>query len=191
MKTDRNTDDQAADDAQSEASSETPTRVRRGWRRWLVPAVLVAVLVASAGVTAWLYFFQYRPDQQINADARRVAVDVASQGTIAVLSYGPQTLDEDFATAKSHLTGDFLRYYTEFTERVVAPATKQNAVNTSASIVHAAVAEVNPGSAVVLVFVNQLTTSKENPNGALAASSVKVGMTMVDGHWLINAFDPV
>jgi Mce-associated membrane protein len=33
--------------------------------------------------------------------------------------------------------------------------------------------------------------SKENPDGAYAASSVKVGLTKIDGKWLISSFDPV
>ena len=41
------------------------------------------------------------------------------------------------------------------------------------------------------MFINQTTTSKENPDGAFAASSVKVGLTKVDGNWLISSFDPV
>ena len=44
---------------------------------------------------------------------------------------------------------------------------------------------------MVLVFVNQTTTSKENPDGAFAVSSVKVSLNKVDGTWLISSFDPV
>ena len=43
----------------------------------------------------------------------------------------------------------------------------------------------------MLVFINQVTTSKENPDGAFAASAVKVGLTKIDDRWLISAFDPV
>ena len=50
---------------------------------------------------------------------------------------------------------------------------------------------MHPDSAVVLVFINQTTTSKENPDGAFAASSVKVGLKKIDDRWLISAFDPV
>ena len=49
--------------------------------------------------------------------------------------------------------------------------------------------ELQPNLAVVLVFVNQNTTSKENPDGV--ASSVKVSLNKVDGTWLISSFDPV
>jgi Mce-associated membrane protein len=50
---------------------------------------------------------------------------------------------------------------------------------------------MNPTSATVLLFLNQTTTSKENPDGSFTASSVKVGLTKVGNDWLINAFDPV
>jgi Mce-associated membrane protein len=58
-------------------------------------------------------------------------------------------------------------------------------------VVRAAVAEIHPDSAIVLLFINQVTTSKENPDGAFAASSVKVTLKKIDGRWLISAFDPV
>ncbi len=90
------------------------------------------------------------------------------------------------------MTGDFLSYYTQFTEQIVTPAAKEKSVKTTASVVRAAVSDIEPDSAEVLVFINQTTTSKENPDGgAFAASSVKVGLTKVDGAWLIESFDPV
>ncbi|MEO3760296.1 hypothetical protein ABGB19_18680 [Mycobacterium sp. B14F4] len=181
--------------AEQEPASESPAAGRRavlpGLRRRIGALVLTLLLVASAGVAAWLYFFQFRPDQQTDAGAREVVLEAAKTGTVALLSYSPETLDADFTNAKSHLTGDFLDYYTQFTEQIVTPAAKQKQVKTSAAVVQAAVAEMQPTSAVVLVFVNQNTVSKENPDGAFAASAVKVAMTNSDGRWLINAFDPV
>ena len=81
--------------------------------------------------------------------------------------------------------------YTQFTEQVVTPAAEQKAVKTTASVVRAAVSELRPNSAVVLVFVNQNTTSMENPDGAFAVSSVEVSLNKIDGTWLISSFDPV
>jgi len=166
-------------------------RVMRSARRRVGVIVVTVALIASAGVAAWLYFDQYRPDTQTDAAAANVALEAAKTGTIALLSYSPESLDQDFATAKSHLTGDFLSYYTQFTEQIVTPAAKEKSVKTTASVVRAAVSEIQPDSAVVLVFINQNTTSKENPDGAFAASSVKVGLKKVDDTWLISAFDPV
>jgi Mce-associated membrane protein len=185
------------DDATTETETQPEPRdgiVRRSARAVrarLVAVLLAAALVASAGVAAWLYFEQYRPGQETNAAAAGVALDAAKNGTVALLSYSPESLDKDFAAAKSHLTGDFLSYYTQFTEQIVTPAAKQKSVKTSAAVVRAAVSDLHPDSAVVLVFINQNTTSKENPDGSFAASAVKVGMKKINGTWLISSFDPV
>jgi len=190
----------AVDEAEEATETETQPEprdsvVRRsvlGARAQLLGAVLLAVaLLVSAGVAAWLYFKQYRPDQETNAAVAGVALDAAKTGTVALLSYAPGSLDKDFAAAKSHLTGDFLSYYTQFTEQIVTPAAKQKSVKTAAAVVQAAVSELHPDSAVVLVFVNQTTVSKENPDGAFAASAVKVGLKKINGAWLISSFDPV
>lgn len=171
-----------------------PGAVRRSLRavRRHLGVILVAVaLVASAGAAAGIYFTLYRPTQQTDEAATNTVLEAAKNGTVAMLSYSPDTLDEDFAAAKSNLTGDFLSYYDQFTNQIVRPAATQKNVKTSAAVVRAAVAEMHPDSAEVLVFVNQVTTSKENPDGAFAASSVKVGMAKIDGRWLIAQFDPI
>ncbi len=157
----------------------------------VVPVVLVLALLAAGGLAAWVYFSQYRPDKATDAAAAQSAIDAARDGTVAMLSYKPETLDQDFAAAKSHLTGDFLNYYDTFTKQVVSPAAKGKAVTTTAQVVGAATTEMHPKSAVVLVFVNQVTTSKERPDPSAAASSVLVSLTKVQGTWLINKFDPV
>ncbi|WP_304118136.1 twin-arginine translocation pathway signal [Mycolicibacterium bacteremicum] len=166
-------------------------RVRRTLRRFWVAIVLVVLLSVAGGVTGWLYQTQYRPDQATGGTAADAAVKAASDGTIALLSYSPENLETDFTNARSHLTGDFLNYYNQFTEQIVSPAAKKNAVTTSASVVNAAVSELHPDRAVVLVFLNQSTTSTDNPDGSFSTSSVKVGLAKVDGAWRIAAFDPV
>lgn len=103
----------------------------------------------------------------------------------------PTRSTKDFATARSHLAGDFLSYYDQFTQQIVAPAAKQKSLKTTAKVVRAAVSELHPDSAVVLVFVDQSTTSKDSPNPSMAASSVMVTLAKVDGNWLITKFTPV
>jgi Mce-associated membrane protein len=177
--------------SQSTRPDSVLQRAGRGVQARLGVILLAAALIASAGVATWLYINEYRPDQQTDAGAAKVALEAANTGTVALLSYSPESLDKDFAAAKSHLTGDFLSYYTQFTEQIVTPAAQQKSVKTTASVVRSAVSELHPDSAVVLVFINQNTTSKVNPDGAFAASSVKVGLKKIDGSWLISSFDPV
>jgi len=182
--------------AENGNSPKRTKRERRGWPRVLrrvkpVPLILILLLLISGGVATWLYFERYLPRQQTDSSVARAVVSAASDGTVALLSYSPESLDKDFATARSHLSGDFLSYYNQFTEQIVAPAAKQKSLKTTARVTRAAVSELHPNSAVVLVYVDQTTTSKDKPDPSVAASSVLVSMTRVDGTWLINKFDPV
>jgi Mce-associated membrane protein len=180
-----------------ETEADSPARIKR-WRhrmlrrlRKIFSVVLVLLLLISGGVATWLYFKQYRPDQQTDASVARAVVSAASDGTVALLSYSSDSLDQDFAAARSHLTGDFLSYYDQVTQQSVAPVAKQKSMKTTAHVTGAAVSELHPSSAVVLVFVDQSTTTKDSPQPSLAVSSALVHMTRVNGKWLISKFTPV
>jgi Mce-associated membrane protein len=158
--------------------------------RWRVIALAVLVVAAMALAGA-VFFLQYRPDQQTDAAARQAATKAAEDGAVAVLTYSPDTLDHDIANAKSHLTGNFLNYYNKFTEAIMAAAAKQKGVTTSANVAESAVSELRPDSAVVLVFVNKMTLSKDQPAPVPTPATVRVTMTKVNGSWLISEFDPL
>jgi len=172
-------------------ANDGPSGTRGLLRGLLVPLLLGALLLVSAGATTWIYFAQYRSDQAVGDVVKARVMQSASDGTVSLLSYSPETLDKDFANAKTHLTGDFLNYYTQFTAEIVTPAAKQKAVKTSAAVVRSAMGQLQRTSAEVLLFINQTTTSKENPDGSFTASSVKLGLTKVGNDWLISSFDPV
>lgn len=166
-------------------------RIKQRSRGNTLPAVLAFLVVASAALAGGILYFQYRPDRATDAAAAKSAIAAASEGTVAVLSYAPDSLDRDFASAKSHLTGSFLSYYDKFTQQIVAPAAKQKSVKTTAVVVRAAVSELHPDSAVVLVFVNQSTVSADRSDPTLNSSSVLVTLTKADKGWLISSFNPV
>lgn len=180
-----------ADDSAEQTERSEPSAPRARRRVKIVPVVLIVLLLLSGGGAAWLYFKQYRPDKQTDASVASAVANAASEGTVALLSYSPESLDKDFAAAKSHLSGDFLSYYNQFTEQIVAPAAKQKSLKTNARVLGAAVQDLHANSAVVLVLVDQSTTSKDNPDPAMASSSVLVSLTRVNGKWLITKFDPV
>lgn len=166
-----------------------------GWlRRCLVlwrSILLVLLIMGAAALAACVFFVQYRPYHQTSDAAGRDAIKAASDGTVALLSYAPDTLEHDFVTAKAHLTGDFLAYYDRFTHQIVTPAAKEHHVQTTAGVARAALSELHPNSAVVLIFIDQTTMSKDKAEPVSAASAVRVGLTKVDGRWLISSFDPV
>lgn len=154
-------------------------------------ALLVVLVVASLALVGSLMHFYYLPDHRADAAAAKAAVSAASDGTVAVLSYSPDTLDRDFSSAKSHLTGDFLSYYDQFTQQIIVPAAKEKSLKTTAVVLRGAVSTMRPDSATVLLFVNQTTQSKDRPEPTVASSSVSVTLTKANGKWLISSFKPV
>ena len=123
----------AADGAQAtEAALEVSEQERdqqsvaeRGFR-WtraitygLLPG-LALLLAPAAGYLKWQDASTH--DSQVaSADAARAATD----GTIALLSYKPDTVEKDLEAARSRLTGTFLDAYTSLTHDVVIPGAKQ------------------------------------------------------------------
>jgi Mce-associated membrane protein len=168
------------------AISRLTGRCLANWRPILVTALVVAMLGLAAGV----FFFLYRPDRQIDDAAAQRAIRAASDGAVASLSYSPDSMDRDFANAKSHLTGEFLAYYDKFTKELVTPMVQQKHIAQTAAVVRAAVSELHAGSAVVLVFLNETTTSKDKREPLTTPSSVRITLTKVNGSWLISKLDP-
>ena len=150
-----------------------------------------ASVVAAVGLAACLFVLQYRQDRQLDDAAAQRAIRAASDGAVAALSYSSENMDRDFTRARSHLTGDFLAYYDKFTKEVVIPTVRQKQLGQTASVLRAAVSELEPNSAVVLVFLNETTTGKDKPQPLITPSAVRITLTKVSGSWLISKMDPV
>jgi len=164
-------------------------RARRCLARWR-SIVATTLVVAAVGVAAGVYFILYRPDQRVDDAAAHRAIQAASDGAVAVLSYSYDHLNRDFDNAKSHLTGDFLTYYKKFSDNAVAPTAQQGQLTASAKVIRAAISDLHPDSAIVLVFVDQTTGSVQKKDPEKTRSSVLVTLTKVNGSWLIAKFDP-
>jgi Mce-associated membrane protein len=161
--------------------------IRRRWRSIVATTLVVAAVGGAGGV----YFIVYRPDQRVGDAAARRAMQAASDGAVAVLTYSYDHLYRDFSTAESHLTGGFLTYYNKFTEDVVGPMAQKGQLTTTAKVIRAAISDLHPDSAVVLVFVDQNTVSATKKEPVKTQSAVVVTMTKINGSWLIAKFNPV
>lgn len=160
-------------------------RCLASWR----PIMLTTLLIGTTGTAAGLYYLEHRPDRQTSSAAADEVIRAASSGAVALLSYSPDSLSRDVDNAKSRLTVDFQAYYEQFTERILAPTAQGAQVTTTARVVRAAVAELHPNSAVVLVFVSQKTASRDKPEPVTTSSAVRVTLTKANGSWLIGRFD--
>ena len=163
-------------------------RRRVNWSRVLAFGLLpgLALLLAvGAGYLKW-------QDSSVrDAEVARVeSIQAAKDGTIALLSYKPDTVEPQLGAARDLLTGDFRDSYTSLTHDVVIPGAKQKQISAVATVPAAASVSAGPNRAVVLVFVNQsaiVGTSAPTET----ASSVRVTLDKVGGRWLISGFDPV
>ncbi|RRR43158.1 hypothetical protein EHH44_14825 [Mycolicibacter terrae] len=158
--------------------------------RWKTLA-LAALLSATTALAGALYTTVHRSDRQSGAAAAQSVVDAASTGTVALLSYAPETLDRDMERARALMTGGFSTYYGKFTTDVVAPAVRSKGIKASAQVLSTALMEIRPNDAKVLVFLNQETVSRDRPEPARTASSVVVSLTKTGNEWLVSALDPV
>ncbi len=147
-------------------------RARRRLARWR-SIVATMLVVAAVGVAAGVYFILYQPDQRVDDAAAHRAIQAASDGAVAVLSYSYDHLNRDFDNAKSHLTGDFLTYYKKFSDNAVAPTAQQGQLTASAKVIRAAISDLHPDSAVVLVFVDQTTASTKKKDPEKTQSAVR------------------
>ena len=168
---------------------DKPTRTRRRvkWLRAIAYGVLpaAALLLASA-----VGFLKYQHDSVGDTRPVQESVRAATDGTVALLSYRPETVQKDLEAAKSRLTGTFLDAYTKLTHDVVIPGAQQKQISAVATVPAAASASATATHAVVLLFIDQaVTIGKDAPTDT--ASSVRVTLDKVDGRWLISQFDPV
>jgi Mce-associated membrane protein len=169
------------------ATDGKPAR-RINWGRILAYGLLpgLALLLAlGAGYLKWLD--TSARDAQV---ARVESVRVASDSTVAMLSYKADTVERDLGAARDRLTGTFKDSYTSLINDVVIPGAKEKRISAQANVPAAASVSATESHAVVLVFVNQ-TVTVGNGAPTNTASSVRVTLDKIGGRWLISEFTPV
>jgi Mce-associated membrane protein len=161
---------------------------RVSWSRILAYGMLPALallLAIAAGYGKWVVSSSH--DSEV---ARVESVRAATDSTIAILSYKPETVDKDLEAARDRSTGNFRDSYTSLIRDVVIPGSKQKHIAAMANVPAAASVSATGNHAVVLVFINQtLTIGNDPPTNT--ASSVRITLEKIDGKWLISRFEPV
>jgi Mce-associated membrane protein len=177
-----------ADETPESTEPEKKPKRRIPWARVFAFGVLPALallLAMSAGYLKWV-------DSSVrdNDVARMESTQAAKDSTIALLSYKPDTVEQQLGAARDLLTGDFRDSYTSLTHDVVIPGAKQKQISAVATVPAVASVSAKPDHAVVLVFVNQtVVVGQDAPTDT--ASSVRVTLDKVGNRWLISKFDPV
>ncbi|MGB6208004.1 hypothetical protein [Mycobacterium sp.] len=181
---------EAADEADL-FDAEEPTAERGShfsWTRIVATGVLPALALLLAlgdGYLKWL-----DGSERASRTAAEASVKAATDSTIAILSYHPDTVDRDLTGSAGRLTGGFRQQYTQLVTDVVAPGAKQQHISAVATVPAAASVSATESHAVVLVFIDQ-TTTIGNDAPTQTTSSVRITLERVHDRWLISQFDPV
>ena len=174
------------DAAQTTDAAPVHPRRRVAWASVAVYGLLPALVLALGGAAGYL---QWKDVSLSQADtAKKESTKAATDGTIALLSYKPETVDKDLEAAKKYMTGNFLNSYTSLTRDVVIPGSKQKKISAVATVPAAAWTNATPDHAVVMLFVDQTMIIGDSAPTS-TASSVRVTLDKVEGRWLISQFD--
>jgi Mce-associated membrane protein len=157
-------------------------------RRALVFGLLPGLAMLLAGAVGYLKWQSATLAE--TQTARAESVQAATAGTIAILSYNPDTVDHDVEAARGELTGNFRDAYSHLTHDLVIPTAKQKRISAVATVPAAASISASPDHAVVIVFINQTTIQGNDPPSA-TASTVRVTLDNHDNRWLISDFTPI
>ncbi|WP_234791355.1 hypothetical protein [Mycolicibacterium fortuitum] len=171
----------------TDAASVAPRR-RIAWASLAVYGLLPPLVLALGGAVGYL---QWKDMSLSQTDtAKKESTKAATDGTIALLSYKPETVEKDLEAAKKYMTGDFLNSYTSLTRDVVIPGSKDKKISAVATVPAASWTTATPTHAVVLLFVDQTMIIGDSAPTS-SASSVRVTLDKVDNRWLISQFDPI
>lgn len=172
-----------------------PGPERRGLPR-LLTATLAALVTAGLVGTAFLAL-EYR-DARRTDEARTAAPAAARKAAPVILSYDHRHLDRDFRAARGHLTAPFLDEYAKTTRTVVAPTAKKYEGVVKATVAKPAtgdktpavsVVSASPDEAVVLLYMNQVTTSTQVSVPRVDLNRVRMTLVRTDGGWKVSAVD--
>lgn len=170
----------SSDDA---AEDRPPGAFLRVFSLWIVP---VATMLLTLAV-GYLKYEASVADSAARAGAE--AEQAAKNGTVAILSYTPETAEATLGAARDRLTGTFRDSYSSLTHDVVIPAAKQRSISATATVADAAVVSASVNHALILVFVNQaITMGTDAPSSS--NSVVEVSLDRSGDRWLISGFDP-
>ncbi|MEV0947654.1 h domain protein [Rhodococcus sp. NPDC049939] len=149
----------------------------------------VVVVVALAAAVGLLSFNRWQDG--LTQQARTDAVEAARDQAVAMLAYDFTDVDNQLASAADGLTGEFRDEYTKLVQETIAPGAKEKQLTVQVSVQAAAPVSTTPTEAVVLLYLNQITTSAEAPEARTSGSRVRMSLEKVGDRWLVDQLTPV
>ena len=175
-------DDDDLDDEEASAPSRTRSRTAR---QILVVLALVALVLSGAV----FYLLHRLNDARATEEAGDAAVAAARAHAQDLLSYDYRNLDSDFSRGLAATTGGFHDQYQKTTSQLVKPRAAKQRVIVQAAVMNAGLISAHDDNAVVLVFVDRVTTKAGQKKPAFDQDRVRMSLTKVNGKWLVSKLD--
>ncbi|WP_234808710.1 hypothetical protein [Mycolicibacter terrae] len=117
-------------------------------------------------------------------------IEDATEFTIKMLSFRPDSIEGDLAGAQQLMTDGFRARFAVRARDQIIPDAKARNVTAVAEVPAAASVWSTREHAVVLVFADR-TVTVGSAEPAEVAASYRVTLDKVDGRWLVADFEPV
>jgi Mce-associated membrane protein len=137
-------------------------------------------------VTGFRYF-----DNRASEQARTQVVPVAQRTVEAMFTYNFKTVDAELPKAADNLTGSFRNDYLKLIKEAIAPGAKDKQLNVQATTQAAGVVSTEPARAVVMLYLNQVSTGKDSPQANISTSRVKVSLDKDGNRWMVSEVTPI
>lgn len=161
---------------------------RRLWAGLLAYGVVPALVLCGAATAGYLKWCD--GDARIIRLAEADSVHAAADCAVAMLSYRPDSVEQDLDAARDRLTGGLKDSYTSLIHDVVIPGSRQKRISATATVPAAASVSASGSHAVALLFIDQTVLVGNDPPTD-TASRVRVTLDKAGGRWLVAGFDPI
>jgi len=152
--------------------------------------ISAAILFVAAGVLGGFTGFKYWSDNQAE-QARTQSVEAARNTVQAMFSYDYHTVQTELPKVGTSLTPSFRADYMKLVNDVIVKGAVEKQLTVRANTMAAGVVSADRSHAVVLLYVNQVTTGKDSPQGTVTPSRVRVNLDKDNGHWLVGQVTPI
>lgn len=154
----------------------------------IVAFVLLPLLAVVLAVGAGYFWWQDNQTRQLES-ARAESLQAARDITVRMLSYSPETVEEELTAERELLAEPFRSEFTEETNARIIPVAKDKQVSAMTTVPAIASISITPDRAEVLAFVYQ-TVIVAGAAPTTVPSTVLITLDRVDDQWLISGFEP-
>lgn len=169
--------------------SPTVSTDRTHQRERVLRRVLAAV--AIAGLVVLLIVGRLANQAAETERAGHAAMKAARTSVPAILSYTDSGLSAQLATSRRLMTRDYAKRYAAMVKTRVLPHARKHGVANQVGVTSLGTVRSSADSAVILVFANQTTRTKEKPDGLTQGTRLEVTLRLREGRWLVDNMKPL